>query len=40
MSLNGLYDFIHVIYSIIKHYTKVEYFYKHILFITIYVLVD
>jgi hypothetical protein len=36
--LSQLYDFIQVIYSIKKHYTKVEYFSKHILFITIYVL--
>jgi hypothetical protein len=36
--LSQLYDFIQVIYSIKKHYAKVEYFSKHILFITIYVL--
>jgi hypothetical protein len=40
ISLNQLYDFIHVLYSIRKHYTKVEYFSKHILFITIYLLLD
>jgi hypothetical protein len=38
LSLNKLWDFIHVIYSMWEHYTKVEYFYKHILFITIYLL--
>jgi hypothetical protein len=30
------YDFIHVIYSMKKHHTKVEYFSKLILFIAIY----
>jgi hypothetical protein len=38
LSLNKLWDFRHVIYSIREHYTKVEYFSKHILFITIYLL--
>jgi hypothetical protein len=38
MSLNKLSDFIQVIYSIRKHYTKVEYFPKHILFIIIYLV--
>jgi hypothetical protein len=33
MSLNMMYDFIQVIYSTRKHYTKVEYFPRHILFI-------
>jgi hypothetical protein len=37
MSLNMLYDFIQVIYSIQKHYSKVDYFPKHILFITTYI---
>jgi hypothetical protein len=40
MSLNKLYDFIQVLYSTRKHYTKVEYFPKHILFITIYLLLN
>jgi hypothetical protein len=40
MSLKQLYDFIQIIYSMRKHYTKVEYFPKHILFITIYLLLD
>jgi hypothetical protein len=38
MSLNQLYDFIQVIYSMRKYYTKVEYFSKHNVFITIYLL--
>jgi hypothetical protein len=38
MSLKQLYDFIKVIYSMRKHYTRVEYFPKHLLFITIYLL--
>jgi hypothetical protein len=38
MSLNKLYDFMQVAYNIRKYYTKVEYFSKHILFITIYLL--
>jgi hypothetical protein len=38
MGLNYLYDFIQVIYNMRKYYTKVEYFSKHILFITIYLL--
>jgi hypothetical protein len=38
MSLNKLYDFINIAYSLRKDYTKVEYFPKHILFITIYLL--
>jgi hypothetical protein len=40
MSLNKLYDFIQVIYSMRKHYTRVEYFSKHILFSTFYLLQD
>jgi hypothetical protein len=40
MSLNKFYDFIKVIYSIKEHYTKVEYFSNHNLFITIYLLLD
>jgi hypothetical protein len=40
MSLNKLYDFIQVIYSIKEYYTKVEYFSNHNLFITIYLLLD
>jgi hypothetical protein len=39
MILNKLYDFIPVAYSM-KHYTKVEYFPRHNLFITIYLLLD
>jgi hypothetical protein len=38
MSPNKLHDFIHVVSSIRKQYTKVEYFSKHILFTTIYLL--
>jgi hypothetical protein len=38
MHLNYLYDFIQAAYSRRKHYTKVQYFSKHILFITIYLL--
>jgi hypothetical protein len=38
--LTWFYDFIHVLNSIRKHYTKNEYFRKHILFITIYLLLD
>jgi hypothetical protein len=33
-----LHDFIWVIYNIKEYYTKVEYFSKHNLFITIYLL--
>jgi hypothetical protein len=40
ISLNKLYDFIQVAYSVRKYYTKVEYFSKHILFIIIYLLLD
>jgi hypothetical protein len=40
LSQKKLYDFIQVIYSMRKHYTKVEYFSKPILFITIYLLLD
>jgi hypothetical protein len=40
MSLNMLCDFIQVVYSIRKHYTKIKYFPKHILFLTIYLLLD
>jgi hypothetical protein len=36
MSLNKLYDFIQFEYSTSKHYTKIEYFPKHILFSAIY----
>jgi hypothetical protein len=32
MSLNKLYDFIKVLYSVSKHYTQVEYFSKYSLF--------
>jgi hypothetical protein len=38
MSLNKLSDFIHVLYSIMKHWVKNEYFPMHILFTTIYSL--
>jgi hypothetical protein len=38
MGLNKFYDFIPVIYSMINHHTKVEYFSEHILFIIIYLL--
>jgi hypothetical protein len=38
MSLNNLGEFIQVLYSVRKHYTKVRYFPKHILFIIIYLL--
>jgi hypothetical protein len=40
MSLNKLYDFIQVAYSMRKYYTKVESFTKHIIFIIIYLLLD
>jgi hypothetical protein len=40
MSLNNFYDFIQVAYSVRKLYTKVEYFSKLILFITIYLPLD
>jgi hypothetical protein len=40
MSLNKLSDFIQVIYNIRGHYTKLEYFPKHIPFITIYLLLE
>jgi hypothetical protein len=33
-------DFMQVLYSIREHYTKVEHFPKHILFITIYIWLD
>jgi hypothetical protein len=36
--LTWFYDFIQVLYSIRKHLTKNEYFSKHILFSTIYLL--
>jgi hypothetical protein len=36
MSLKQLHDFIQVMYSMREYYTKVEYFSKHNLFITIY----
>jgi hypothetical protein len=35
-----LHDFIQVIHNIKEYYTKVEYFSKHNLFITIYLLLD
>jgi hypothetical protein len=35
-----LYGFLQVLYSIKENYTKVEYFPRHILFITIYLLLD
>jgi hypothetical protein len=38
LSLNKLWDFIQVIYGMRERYTKVEYFSKHTLFITIYLL--
>jgi hypothetical protein len=38
LSLNKLCHFIQVIYSMREHYTKVEYFSKYTLFITIYLL--
>jgi hypothetical protein len=40
ISLNMLYDFIQIIYSMRQYYTKVEYFSKHILFTTIYLLLE
>jgi hypothetical protein len=40
MSLDELYDFILVVYSMRKHYTKVEHFSKYIPFTTIYLLLD
>jgi hypothetical protein len=40
MSLNKLCDFIQVVYIMRKYYTEVEYFPYHILFITIYLLLD
>jgi hypothetical protein len=40
MRLTQLYEFIQVIYSINKYYTKVEYFSKHNLFIINYLLLD
>jgi hypothetical protein len=38
MSLNKFFDFMQVLNSLRKHPTKNEYFYKHILFSTIYLL--
>jgi hypothetical protein len=38
MSLNKLFDFIHILYSIRKYHTKIEHFYKHILFSIIHLL--
>jgi hypothetical protein len=35
LSLDKLRDFIQVIYSMTEHYTKIEYFSNHTLFITI-----
>jgi hypothetical protein len=40
MSLNKLYDFIHVTYSTSEHYTNVKYFPKPIIFIIIYLLLN
>jgi hypothetical protein len=40
MNLSILYDFMQVVYSIRKHYAKVEYFPKHILFIVLFLLLD
>jgi hypothetical protein len=40
MSLNHLCDFIYVAYSMRKHYTKIEYFSKYILFMAIYLLLN
>jgi hypothetical protein len=38
LSLNKFYDFMQVLNSIRKHYSKNEYFPKHILFTTTYLL--
>jgi hypothetical protein len=38
VSPKQLHDFMQVIHSTREHYTKVEYFSKHNLFITIYLL--
>jgi hypothetical protein len=40
LSLNRFYDFINIVYNLRNHYTKVEYFSKYILFITIYLPLD
>jgi hypothetical protein len=40
MSLKQLYDFIQVRYNMRQYYSKVEYFSKNILFITIYLMLD
>jgi hypothetical protein len=40
MSPKQWYDFTQVMYSMREYYTKVEYFSKHNLFITIYLLLD
>jgi hypothetical protein len=39
-NLTERFDFIQVLYSMRKHYTKFEYFSKYILFIIIYLLLD
>jgi hypothetical protein len=39
-SLNILSDFMQVLYSIREHYTRNEYFPKHILFTIIYLHLD
>jgi hypothetical protein len=38
MSLNKLFEFMQVLNSTMKCHTKIEHFYKHILFVTIYLL--
>jgi hypothetical protein len=38
MSLNKFYNCMQIIHSIRKHYTKNEYFSKHIQFTTIYLM--
>jgi hypothetical protein len=40
MSLNKLHDFIQVVYNMRKLYTNNKYFTKHVLFITICLLLD
>jgi hypothetical protein len=40
INLNKLHGSIQVVCSIRKHYPKVEYFSKHILFIIIYLLLE
>jgi hypothetical protein len=38
--ITWFYDFMQVLYSIREHYTKTEYFPKHILFMVVYLLLD